>query len=201
MFAKFATLFVSVLATGVWSAPTAAPAPVSDLAARTFSFNNWGGHASLNNFDNFYGSSSFDGFASFKQVVVQENRVVCHAQQIEIIQQRLVILQEMAKKIITEQICEVETQTIVFQQFHASLGHFSGDLRRQSGHRVGYDSNIVSHFPSIVGSDGSLSSDNFGFSGSDVGKSTVVVGGSNWNDQSSPSSVESAFEAASSASD
>lgn len=67
-------------------------------ASRTSqSFNNWGGHASLNNFDNFYGSDNFDG-SHFSQTVVHENQVVCHTEQIEIIQQRLVVLQEMAKR-------------------------------------------------------------------------------------------------------
>lgn len=195
MFSKLALFIAAAVATGVMSAPTT-------LAARTshISFNGWGGHQSLNGFDNFYGSDNFDGRSHFSQTIVEEKHLVCHTQQIEIIQQRLVVLQEMAKRIITEQICEVETQTIVFQQFHASFGHFSDDLRRHSGHQVGYDSNIASHYGNIVGSDGSLSSDDFGFSGSDVGSHTVTVGGSNWDDNTSPSSVDSAFNAASEAS-
>jgi len=149
----------------------------------------------LDHFDDFYGSDNFDGSQS-TQVIVHEQQVVCHTEQIELIQQRLVVLQEMAKRIITEQICEVETQTIVFEQFHSSLGGFSHDLRRNSGHQVGYDSNIASHFGSIVGSDGSISSNDLGFSGHDVGSQTVVVGGSNWNDQTSPATVNDAFNQA-----
>jgi len=149
----------------------------------------------LDHFDDFYGSDNFDGSHS-TQVIVHDQQLVCHTEQIEIIQQRLVILQEMAKRIITEQICEVETQTIVFEQFHSGLGSFSHDLRRNSGHQVGYDHNIASHFGSIIGSDGSLSSQDFGFSGHDVGSQTVVVGGSNWNDQTSPATVNDAFSQA-----
>ncbi|KAF9013245.1 hypothetical protein BDQ17DRAFT_1208731, partial [Cyathus striatus] len=165
------------------------------------SFNNWHGISSLSGFDNFYGSDNFDGFSesSSQTIVEQSSEVVCHSQSIEIIQQRLLVIQEMAKRIITEQICEVETQTIVFQQFHSSMGHFSDDLLRHSGRQVGYDSGIASHFSSIVEQDSSLSVQDLGFSGHDSGSQFVVPSGSNWNDQSSPSSVDSAFQAAQSA--
>ncbi|KXN88276.1 hypothetical protein AN958_07735 [Leucoagaricus sp. SymC.cos] len=173
---------------------------ISYKVARTFqSFNNWGGLGSFGNFDGFYGVDNFDGSAHFSQVVVQQQQVVCHTQAIEIIQQRLLVLQEMAKKIITEQICEVETQTVVFEQFHSSLGNFRGDLSRSSGHAAGYDQGIASHFGSICNSDGSLSNSDLGFKGTDCGSQTVVVGGSNWNNNSSPASCGAALSAAQSA--
>ncbi|KAL0959737.1 hypothetical protein HGRIS_011428 [Hohenbuehelia grisea] len=206
MLASFATKLATVaaLVAGVVSTPIAytgsadlAVRSPSELSSRTFhSFNLWNGHRSLDHFDNFYGEDNFDGRVHFNQVVESENRLVCHAQAIEIIQQRLVVLQEMAKRIITETICEVETQTVVFQQFHASFGHFGSDLRRKSGHRVGYDSRIVSHFGEIINEeDSSISTHDFGFSGSDVGSHTVIVGGHNWDDRFSPFSVESAWGA------
>lgn len=170
----------------------------------------------MDNFDNFYGSDNFDGSRS-TQVIIHEQKLVCHTEQIQIIQQRLVILQEMAKRygdlytistethnvltsIITEQICEVETQTIVFEQFHSSLGSFRRDLTRSSGHSVGYDHNIAGQLGSIVGSDGSISSHDLGFSGHDVGNQTVVADGSNWNNQTSPASVNAALSQARNAS-
>lgn len=52
----------------------------------------------MDNFDNFYGSDNFSGSISSVTVVEQETEVVCHSVSIEIIQQRLVVLQEMAKK-------------------------------------------------------------------------------------------------------
>ncbi|KAJ7761523.1 hypothetical protein DFH07DRAFT_1020557 [Mycena maculata] len=182
MFAKFAAPFVAVaLATGVI-------------------FNDWGGHSSLDNFDNFYGSSDFS-HQDFKTVVVkQDSELVCHSETVTIIQQRLAVLQEMAKKIITEQICDVETQTIVFQQYYASLGGFSKDLTRSSGRSVGYDNSISSHYGDFYNSDGSLSTYDFGFSGSDVGSNYYVPTGSNWNANTSPSSVGSAYQSAQSAS-
>ncbi|KAJ6613309.1 hypothetical protein B0H10DRAFT_1805814, partial [Mycena sp. CBHHK59/15] len=161
------------------------------------SFNNWGGFSSLDNFDNFYGPDDFDHSRNYKQVVIkQDDSLVCHSQSIEIIQQRLVVLQEMAKKIITEQICEVETQTIVFEQYFSSLGHFSDDLTRSSGHQVGYDNHIASYYGDFYNSDGSWSTYDFGFKGSDVGSNYYVPTKSNWDDNSSPPSVGSAYQAA-----
>ncbi|KAJ3574721.1 hypothetical protein NP233_g1579 [Leucocoprinus birnbaumii] len=202
MFAKLAStvILASSLMAGVLAAPTGTTP--NDLLARTFqSFNNWGGLSSFGNFDNFYGVDNFDGsvHVSQKIVVEQQQQLVCHTQSIEIIQQRLLVLQEMAKRIITEQVCEVETQTVVFEQFHASLGNFRHDLSRSSGHSVGFDQGIASHFGSICNSDGSLSTSDLGFKGTDCGSQTVVVGGSNWNDASSPSSCGAAAAAASSA--
>ncbi|KAG7086498.1 hypothetical protein E1B28_002451 [Marasmius oreades] len=168
-------------------------------AARTdHSFDGFNGISSLDNFDNFYGVGNFH-HAVFDQVVVHDQEVVCHTEAVEIIQQRLVVLQEMAKRIITEQICEVETQTVVFSQFHASLGTFYDDLRRHSSHQVGFDDKVVGKFPDLVQSDGSLSTNDLGFTGSDVGSNTVVPTGNNWDDTTSPDSVDSAYFAAQSA--
>jgi len=194
MFAKFAApLVAAALATGVVSTPLAHKP--SALAARgSSSFDNWGGISSLSGFDNFYGSDDFAHHNVHQVVVKQDSELVCHSQQVVIIQQRLAVLQEMAKKIITEQICEVETQTIVFQQYYASLGGFSHDLTRNSGYSVGYDNSIASHYGDFYNSDGSLSNYDFGFSGSDVG-SNYYVPNSNWNQGTSPSSVGAAYQA------
>jgi len=204
MFAKLAATLVvalSTFSTSVAAAPTAAS--TSELVARdpSQSFNNWGGISSLSGFDNFYGSGNFDNshFSQSSITVVKQQEVVCRSESIEIIQQRLLILQEVAKRIITEQICEVETQTIVFEQFHSSLSSFSGDLRRASGRDVGYDSGISSQASNMYNSDGSLSTNDMGFSGQDLGHSYVVPSGNNWNNNSSPASVGSAYNASRSA--
>lgn len=55
------------------------------------------GIKSLSGFDNFYGSDNFSGEIS-KTVIVKEQEVVCHSESVEIIQQRLLVLQEMAKR-------------------------------------------------------------------------------------------------------
>ncbi|KAJ3835842.1 hypothetical protein EV361DRAFT_805611, partial [Lentinula raphanica] len=163
------------------------------------SFDNWNGISSFSGFDDFYGVDNFSGVISDQVVVEQQEEVVCESVSIEIVQQKLLVLQEIAKQIITEQVCDVETQTVVFQQFLSSSSHFSDDLLRTSGLQVGYDSGITSHFGSFYNADGSLSTYDLGFSGSDVGKSVVVPSGSNWNSASSPASVGNAFNAAVSA--
>lgn len=202
MFATLATTLIvalSAFSTGV----TATPLPAStDLVVRGgggfHSFNNYGGSSDMSNFDNFYGSSNFDNshFSEKSITIVKQKEVVCHSESVEIIQQRLLVLQEMAKRIISEQVCEVETQTVVFEQFYSSLHGFSRDLRRDSGRSVGYDSNIASHYGSIESSDGSLSSNDFGFSGSDLGSSYVSPSGNNYNGQKSFNSVANAYKAA-----
>lgn len=198
MFAKlFKFLAAASMVASVMATPLPIPQTTTDLAVRgSSSFNNYHGDSSMSNFDNFYGSDNFSGEISKTVVVKEKTEVVCRSESVTIIQQRLLVLQEMAKRIITEQVCEVETQTVVFEQFYASLGSFSSDLRRQSGRSVGYDSSIAGHYGSIASSSGSLSTSNLGFSGSSVGSNYVVPGGSNWNDQSSPSSVGNAYSAA-----
>jgi len=63
------------------------------------SFNNWMGISSLSGFDNFYGSDNFSGHMSSSQIIVEhEQQLVCHSESVEIIQQRLLVLQEMAKR-------------------------------------------------------------------------------------------------------
>ncbi|KAF5387514.1 hypothetical protein D9757_006593 [Collybiopsis confluens] len=202
MFAKTAITFLSVAAL----ASSALAAPVNpatqSLNRRYASFDGWNGISSLSGFDNFYGSDNFSGEISSEvsvSVEEQEEVVVCHSLSVEIIQQKLLVLQEMAKRIITEQICEVETQTIVFQQYISSSTHFVDDIMHTSDLSAGYDSSIVSHYGDLIGSDGSLSTSDLGFSGSDVGQSYVVPSGSNWNPSTSPASVQSAFNAAQSA--
>ncbi|KIK64525.1 hypothetical protein GYMLUDRAFT_195508, partial [Collybiopsis luxurians FD-317 M1] len=162
------------------------------------SFDNWGSISSFDNFDNFYGVENFSGEIS-SSVVVQQQVEVCQSVSIEIVQQKLLVLQEIAKRIVTEQVCEVETQTVVFQQFIASCSHFSSDLLRTSGVDVGYDSAIAGYYGDLFESDGSLSTSDLGFSGSSLGQSYVVPTGSNWNSATSPSSVGSAYSAALSA--
>jgi hypothetical protein len=200
----FSKLFKVVAASAVVAGVLATPLPTDNSLvarhSRGHSFDNYDGLSSMSGFDSFYGSENFRGsFTTHVTVVEDESEVVCHSESIEIIQQRLLVIQEMAKRIITEQICEVETQTIVFEQFYSSMGSFSSDLLHHSGRSVGYDSGITSHYGDLESSDGSLTSDNLGFSGSSVGSQYVVPGGSNWNSQTSPGSVGNAYSAAQSA--
>ncbi|CAK5270230.1 unnamed protein product [Mycena citricolor] len=159
------------------------------------SFDNWGGYKSMDGFDNFYGSKDFSHqYYTPTYAKYDDSSYTCSSQSVHIVQQRLAVLQEMAKQIISEQICDCETQIIVFQQYYASLGGYAHDITRRSGRHVGYDKQIVSHYGSMYDSDGSLSTSDFGFNGSDVGSCYWVPSGSNWNDNTSYSSVGSAYQ-------
>ncbi|KAF8884952.1 hypothetical protein CPB85DRAFT_1186610, partial [Mucidula mucida] len=147
------------------------------------SFDSWHGISSLHGFDNFYGVGNFDGSFFHQPTIVEQTEVVYRSIDIKIIQQKLVVLQEIAKRVITELICEVETQAIVFEQFSASFASFRNDLFRSSGTPVGYDSAIASHFGDLFDADGTLTTTDLGFIGSDIGKRLVVPSGSNWDDE------------------
>ncbi|KAJ7104187.1 hypothetical protein B0H15DRAFT_942193 [Mycena belliarum] len=166
----------------------------------SISFNNWNNISALQGFDNFNGQGNFNGRKNGQNIVVKEVQTQCQTVQINRVQQKLVILQEIAKRIITEQICDVQTQTIVLRQHNGALEVFRDDIQRKTvARQVGFDEQIASKLSTIVKDDGSLSADDSGFSGSDVGKNLVVPQGNNWNDASSPALVQAALDAATSA--
>jgi len=166
---------------------------------KSMSFNGYNGLSSMSGFDGFNGAGNFDGSKN-RQVIIEKQVEVCHAEQIEIVQQRLAVIKEIAKRIVTELVCDVETQVIVFEQFHRGMGQFHNDMRRQNGRQGGYDSSVAGHVSHLVDASGNLTNDDLGFNGSDVGSQTVVPGGTNWNNSTSPGSTLSALNAAISAS-
>lgn len=175
-------------------------APTLSLQARdnnSDSFNNWNNISQLQGFDNFNGEGNFNGRNNGQTVVVQEVQTQCQEVQITIVQQKLAILQEIAKRIITEQICDVQVQTIVLEQHQGSLEVFRDDIARKVVTRqVGYDQQIASKLTQIVNTDGTLSVNDNGFSGSDVGKNLVVPSGNNWDNSTGPARVQAALVAA-----
>jgi len=199
MFSKTLALcfLLSGLVTSVASSPLRLAREAS-IVNRDVSFNNYGGLSSLSGFDNFYGSGNFNGRRN-KQVIIEKQVEVCRREQIEIVQQRLLVLREMARRVVTELVCDVETQVIVFEQFHRSNSQFRDDLGRKNGRQAGYDSSVVKNFSKIVDANGNLSTDDLGFNGQSVGANTVVYGGTNWSDNTSPASVAKAAKAAESA--
>ncbi|KAJ7196048.1 hypothetical protein GGX14DRAFT_673717 [Mycena pura] len=167
--------------------------------------------SSLQGFDSFYGSDDFAHLHNFHTTVVkQDSELVCHSEQVVIRPVTdlstgnlsvVIIQQEMAKKIITEQICEVEilAQTVVFQQYLLCVARRlqprpDAQLRAQRR-----DNEIVPHYGDMYNSGGSLSTYDYGFSGSDIG-SNYYVPTCNWDDSTSPSSVSSAYQASQAAS-
>ncbi|KAF5389891.1 hypothetical protein D9757_003733 [Collybiopsis confluens] len=184
MFAKTAIYFLSVAAL----ASSALAAPVNpatqSLNRRYISFDGWHGISSLSGFDNFYGSENFSGEISSEvsvSVEEQEEVVVCHSLSVEIIHK--------SYSIITEQICEVETQTIVFQQYISSSTHFIDDIMHTSD--LSADTTLALSATTVISSarmDPSLlpTSDSPALM---LAKAMFVPSGSNWNPSTSPASV------------
>jgi len=162
---------------------------------RDASFDNFNGLSSLSNFDGFFGSSNFDG-SSNKQIVVEEKQVVCHQIDVKVLQQRMTVIREFIKRTIVEQVCEVETQTIVLEQFNSGIDSFGRDVRRQSGRQISYDSNIAGMFSQLQDSAGNLQSNDLDFNGDIVGSNGVIVSGDNWNSNTSPAIVGNAWNQA-----
>jgi len=199
MIARFVIrlLSLSLLTSMVISTPFPHQKLQREILPRDYSLNNYGGFSAMSNFDDFNGANNFDGSRNEQKVVVDEKeKVVCKEEEIKIVQQRLVILKEVAKRIILEKICEVEVQLIVHEQFRSSILDFKKVIKRSSDKQVGYDSAVAGRYSDIFNADGSLSSNDLGFSGYGVGQSTIVPGGSNWDSSTSPASVSTADNAA-----
>lgn len=114
---------------------------------------------------------------------------------------------------------DVQVQTIVLQQHNGlalfyspacgrvltftvirALQVFRDDIQRKTVTRqVGFDEQVASKFSQVVKEDGTLSVDDNGFSGSDVGKNLVVPSGNNWDDSTGPARVQAALDASESA--
>lgn len=167
----------------------------SRLPSRNVQLNGWGGFESLQRFDDWYGQDNFDSGKNEK-VVIEQDVLICRPLDVHVVQQKLAILQETAKRIVTEQICEVETQIIVLEQYKAGHEQFDRDIKRESGKPVGFDKNIADKFQQIYKPDGGLNDQVHDFNGQDVGKNVVVVGGNNWQDNDGQVRVQQAFDAA-----
>ncbi|KAI5122285.1 hypothetical protein M0805_002365 [Coniferiporia weirii] len=203
MFSK--SIFASVAAIAVATSGAVAKPIAAELTRRTDvvqvvsapSFNNYLGLSTMSNFDDFFGQDNFDGSDNEQIIIIEEDddsEFSCDSQDIEIVQQRLSILSEVAKSIILEQICEVEVQTIILEQFISGFSSFGDDISHLSGRSASFDQSIAGLLDQILESDGSLSNNDLGFEGSDIGSNSVIVSGNNWNDGSSPASVQQASQ-------
>jgi hypothetical protein len=192
---NFAAVLALVFAFQALAAPTAAPAPHHDgdadrreLATRgnSFSFDNWREISSLDHFDDFYGNNRFNSRDN-EVIVVEEVR--CNSRDIRNSQQQLAIVLEVAKQIILEQSCDVETRVLLLNQHRSGFSDFYSDVSHRSGRDVGFDSDIARLIEQLI-VDGQLNSDHdFGFSGSDVGHKFSRDSGSNWDDSRSPNNL------------
>jgi len=184
MFARTATVFSTLLlATSAFASPIA--------KRNEIGFSSWHGISSLDNFDNFYGIDNFD--SSLNVQTVTSTELVCHTVSIDVIQQQMAILIENMKRVLTQQVCEVETQTILVSQVQAVFTSFSDDVRHVSGRSIGFDSEIAGYIDGLYDSSGDFTDHDFGFSGVDVGSNLNVVSGSNFDASTSSLSVAQAF--------
>jgi hypothetical protein len=169
------------------------PAPVF---GNGLSFNNFGGSSRLNGFDQFLGAGNFYG--GFNQVIVVQEQIVCDAVDIIVIQQKLAVILEVAKQFLIEEVCDVQAQIIIFQQFFGRAQDFGRGLRQRAGGPPGYDKAVAGLIGNIVGQDGSRQRNNLGFNGWDIGKQQVRLGRGldGWDNQSSPAQARAALEAA-----
>lgn len=157
------------------------------------SFNDFGGLNSLNGFDDFFGANNFIGLN--QQLIASNNQLVCRAQQVNVVQQQLLVVQELTKQIILEAVCDVEAQVVLLQQLVGGLNVFANDLLRL-GDRVPSFDRHISGLGSSLFKNGALNIRDLGVRGVDLGHELVVVGGDNWVDDRSRDSVRFALDAA-----
>lgn len=188
------------LATAAFAAPVRrdfSPLPLVPRTISTVGGKDYGLDGSLGNFDDFYGSNNFHGRAHNKVVIKQEEKLVCRRVQITVVQQQLTVIRELMKRVITRQICDVELQTVIIQQMRSHFKSFHQDIRRSGAHdTVSYDERIANMYNQIVGPDGDLSDKDMGFNGSQVGQNSRIVGGDNYNADTSPAKLSSIFKGA-----
>lgn len=167
---------------------------VSSTALVPVSLNGWGGFSVLNSFDNFFGIDNFSGLNNAEALL--EQQLVCGAGtgtslSVDVVQQQLAVLAQLAQQAILTQLCEVEVQMLAFQQFLTGLSGFSNDLLRIDGAVPSFDAVIAGLGSSLFLPGGSLNT-NLNFSGLNIGQNSQLVT-SNWNNQSSFSSVSNAL--------
>ncbi|EAU85311.1 hypothetical protein CC1G_07581 [Coprinopsis cinerea okayama7 len=193
-FARFALLFV-----GLFALQTAFASPINQAPSRRsditpVSFNLWGGFQSFNGFDDFFGVDNIFGLRN-EQLIIEvldvNNRAACRApgRGVRQIQQQLAIVQELTKRIILEQACEVELQLLLLEQLRGGFSIFGEDIRRRRGRAPGFDLEVAQLILQLLDGDGKFRDIDFGFGGLDIGLHTVIPLGSNWDDHRSPGSI------------
>ncbi|KAF8733992.1 hypothetical protein RHS02_07282, partial [Rhizoctonia solani] len=152
-------------------------------------------------FDDFFGVGNFAGNLNQVTIIEQQQQLVCRSIDLIRVRQQLAVIQEFAKQIILQQICEVEIQTVIIQQLNSQFVNFGRNVRRVDGGGIVPSFDIVvaqkiTEITQVISRGGNLADLNLGFLGSDIGHNSVRIGGSNWNDTSSPRSVGDAYQAA-----
>ncbi|KAJ1307607.1 hypothetical protein OPQ81_001702 [Rhizoctonia solani] len=203
---SFFVLFALVVSSLVTSSPIARrqygePASMTPrtlvpvtLGGVQIGFNDQGG-----NFDDFFGVGNFAGNLNQVTIIQQQQQLVCRSVDLIRVRQQLAVIQEFAKQIILQQVCEVEIQTVIIQQLNSQFVSFGQNVRRANGFAPSFDIVVaqkITEITQVISQGGNVAGLDLGFLGSDIGRNSVRIGGSNWNDTSSPASVGNAYNAA-----
>jgi len=201
-FSKVAAHFVmgAILATGAISTPVPQTHQTGlQSRSQAFPFNGYQGFQSLNGFDDFFGADNFIGNKNEK-IFLPEQGSCRSSNSIDKIQKQLFIFQELIKKLILEEICEVEVQIIIIQQFTGGFDAFANDLFRFNGQEPGFDQEIAKFGNELsFDAEGKFNLQDFGFNGSDIGKNIIIIINDNYDSDNSPESIKSAFDISESA--
>ncbi|CAE6510078.1 unnamed protein product [Rhizoctonia solani] len=151
--------------------------------------------------DDFFGVGNFAGNLNQVTIIKQQQQLVCRSIDLVRVRQQLAVIQEFAKQIILQQVCEVEIQTVIIQQLNSQLVNFGRNVRRENGGGIAPSFDIViaqkiTQITRVISRGGSLADLDLGFLGSDIGRNSVRIGGSNWSNASSPGSVGNAYKEA-----
>jgi len=199
-FFKVAAHFIlgAVLATGAISKPVPQQTELQSRS-QAFPFNGYAGFQSLNGFDDFFGADNFAGNKNQK-IILPEQGSCRSSNNIGNIQKQLFIFQELIKKLILEEICEVEVQIIIIQQFTGGFDAFQNDIFRSNGQEPGFDREIAKFGQQLSFDDeGKFNIQDFGFNGGDIGKNIIIIINDNYDKDRSPQSIQSAFDISESA--
>jgi hypothetical protein len=82
----------------------------------------------------------------------------------------------------------------LYTQWLGNLVNFGQDLRRTTGVPPSYDMSIAALITDVLDDSGNVKQIGFHFSGTSIGSDSVTVTGGNWNDQTSPASVQLTWE-------
>jgi len=177
MFAKLTTFAtVAVVASSAFANPIDLTgidlAAIADTNLDGFSFNQFNDLGNFGNFDNFFGVNNFLGLQNEVNVLAQ---VQCLANSnVNLVQQQLSILAELAKQVVLTELCDPADQIIALEQFQGQIDSFSSALRGVSNLSLSFD-NSIAQLGAQLFVDGQLNQNDFGFVGSQIGQNAFLV--------------------------
>jgi len=153
---------------------------LSDSNLNGFSFSQFNNLGNFGVFDQFFGESNFLGLLNEINVANEVQLLQCLNTNVNVVQQQLAILSEVAKQIILTELCSVEDQVIALEQFTGRFDSFSRSVRGSNGITPSFDNSIAQLITQLI-IDDQFNQNDFGFLGSDIGLNTFLVVGSDFS--------------------